>query len=543
MNSSMLIMLAGGLGLFLYGMKMMGDGLEKAAGSRLKRLLEILTENRLMGLLVGAIVTAIIQSSSATTVMVVGFVNASIMTLSQAIGVIMGANIGTTMTAFLISLNLTDIAPIIVFIGAGLIFFTKRKFLKSIGEILVGFGILFIGMGFMSDSMKPLRTNVAFQRIILSMSNPILGVIAGTLMTVILQSSSASVGILQALAAQGLIGLDGAMFILFGQNIGTCITAILASIGTNTNAKRAAFIHLSIKVIGTSIFMLAIALGVPYVELILHISPDSPMSQIANAHIGFNVITAAILFPFGNLLVKMSENVIQGKKDEKDEKGLKYLDKRILETPPIAVGQLMKEVIRMAGLAKENVRHAMEAFFNYDEEEVDEVYRKEEIINFLNQEITHFLVMFNGLGLPQRDLMLISGLYHVVNDIERIGDHAENLVEYAEYSMDNKLNYSDIAKAELEEMTEKIMIMLENTIRALKERDQALAQLVLKEEEEIDEIKDRLRRSHIERLNSQQCTPTSGVIFLDIVTNLERVADHATNVSQSVLDEGRTRNY
>ncbi|HHZ13150.1 MAG TPA: Na/Pi cotransporter family protein [Clostridiales bacterium] len=543
MNTSMIIMLAGGLGLFLYGMKMMGDGLEQAAGSRLKRLLEILTENRLMGLLVGAIVTAIIQSSSATTVMVVGFVNAGIMTLGQAVGVIMGANIGTTMTAFLISLNLTDIAPIIVFIGVGLVFFSKRKTVKSIGEILVGFGILFIGMGFMSDAMKPLRSNEGFQRILISMSHPILGVLAGTIMTVILQSSSASVGILQALAAQGLIGLDSSLPILFGMNIGTCITAILASIGTSVNAKRTAFMHLSIKVIGTSIFMLAIALGVPFVDLILRISPSNPMSQIANAHIAFNVITAAILLPFGNSIVSLSKKVLHGMNGKPDERGLIYLDKHILETPPIAIAQILKEVNRMADLAVENVRLAMDAFFQREQAIIDEVYKKEEIINFLNQEITHYLVMCNGLGLPESDLHVISGLYHVVNDIERIGDHAENLTEYAEYSIENNLTFSDIAIDDLNEMYQKVMEMLDDTVHALKERDHELAELVMKEEEVIDILKDRLRKSHIERLNAQLCSANAGVIFLDIVTNFERIADHATNVAQSVLDEGRTRNY
>ncbi|MGI5852081.1 MAG: Na/Pi cotransporter family protein [Caldicoprobacterales bacterium] len=543
MNTSMIIMLAGGLGLFIYGMKLMGDGLEQAAGSRLKRLLEILTENRLMGLLVGAIVTAIVQSSSATTVMVVGFVNAGIMTLGQAVGVIMGANIGTTMTAFLISLNLTDVAPIIVFIGVGLIFFSKRKFVKSIGEILVGFGILFIGMGFMSNAMKPLRTNEGFQRILVSMSHPVLGVLAGTIMTVVLQSSSASVGILQALAAQGLIGLDSSLPILFGMNIGTCITAILASIGTSVNAKRTAFMHLSIKVIGTSIFMLAIALGVPFVDFILRISPSNPMSQIANAHIAFNVITAVILLPFGNSIVSLSEKVLHGKNGEPDERGLIYLDKRILETPPIAIAQILKEVNRMADMAVRNVKLAMDAIFQKDQAIIDEIYRKEEIINFLNQEITHYLVMCNGLGLPDSDLHVISGLYHVVNDIERIGDHAENLTEYAEYSIENNLTFSDIAIKDLNEMYQKVMEMLDDTVHALKERDHELAELVMKEEEVIDTLKDRLRKSHIERLNAQLCSANAGVIFLDIVTNFERIADHATNVAQSVLDEGRSRNY
>lgn len=539
MDSSMLIMLAGGLGLFIYGMKMMGDGLEKAAGSRLKRLLEILTENRFMGLLVGTIVTAIIQSSSATTVMVVGFVNAGIMTLKQTVGVIMGANIGTTVTSFLIALNLTDIAPIAIFFGVALMLFSKKPSLKSIGEILAGFGILFMGMDLMSSSMAPLRDNVTFQNIVTQFSNPLIGVLTGAIFTMIVQSSSASIGILQALALQGLIGLDSAIYVLFGQNIGTCITAILASIGTNTNAKRAATIHLLFNTVGTAIFMIAISLGVPYVEFIKSISPDRAVSQIANAHIGFNIINTALLFPFGNYLVKISELLVRGKKDEFEEMRLKYLDKRIFETPPIAVAQIMKEVVRMANLSKNNVENAMKACLENEQSTIDEVYRYEEIINYLNREITQYLVLCNGLELPERDYRLVSGLYHVVNDIERIGDHAENLVEYAEYSIEHNLSFSDMAKAELEEMTNKVMEMLENTFTALKDRNYDLAERVLEQEEEIDNLKDKLRESHIERLNNQQCNPEAGVIFLDIVSNLERVADHATNVVQSVLDEGK----
>ena len=539
MDLSMIIMLLGGLGLFIYGMKMMGDGLEKAAGSRLKRLLEILTENRFMGLLVGTIVTAIIQSSSATTVMVVGFVNAGIMTLKQTVGVIMGANIGTTMTAFLISLNLTDIAPIAIFIGVGLIFFSKKHFVRSIGEIIAGFGILFLGMDLMSSSMAPLRDSQTFQNIVTQFSNPVIGVLTGAIFTMIVQSSSASIGILQALALQGLIGLDSAIYVLFGQNIGTCITAILASIGTSTNAKRAAVIHLLFNTIGTIVFMIAIQLGVPYIQFIESITPDRAVSQIANAHIGFNIFNTALLFPFGNYLVKISEHLVQGKEEEYEEMRLKYLDKRILETPPIAVAQIMKEVVRMASISKNNVQIAMKAFLENDQAAIDEVYRHEGVINYLNQEITQYLVLCNGLELPERDFRLVSGLYHVVNDIERIGDHAENLVEYAEYSMEHNLSFSDMAKSELMEMTNKVMEMLENAFNALKKRDFKLAEMVLEQEEKIDDLKDRLRASHIERLNNQLCAPESGVIFLDIVSNLERVADHATNVVQSVLDEGK----
>lgn len=451
----------------------------------------------------------------------------------------MGANIGTTMTAFLISLNLTDIAPIAIFIGVGLIFFSKKHFVRSIGEIIAGFGILFLGMDLMSSSMAPLRDSQTFQNIVTQFSNPVIGVLTGAIFTMIVQSSSASIGIIQALALQGLIGLDSAIYVLFGQNIGTCITAILASIGTSTNAKRAAVIHLLFNTIGTIVFMIAIQLGVPYIQFIESITPDRAVSQIANAHIGFNIFNTALLFPFGNYLVKISEHLVQGKEEEYEEMRLKYLDKRILETPPIAVAQIMKEVVRMASISKNNVQIAMKAFLENDQAAIDEVYRHEGVINYLNQEITQYLVLCNGLELPERDFRLVSGLYHVVNDIERIGDHAENLVEYAEYSMEHNLSFSDMAKSELMEMTNKVMEMLENAFNALKKRDFKLAEMVLEQEEKIDDLKDRLRASHIERLNNQLCAPESGVIFLDIVSNLERVADHATNVVQSVLDEGK----
>ena len=537
MNLNMLIALGGGLGLFIYGMKMLGDGLENAAGNKLKRLLEILTKNRLMGILVGALVTAIIQSSSATTVMLVGFVNAGIMTLAQTVGVIMGANIGTTITAQLIAFNLTDIAPLAVFIGVGLIFFAKKIFWKKIGEIIAGFGILFIGMGMMSAAMAPLRDEPAFRSFLIGFKNPVWGVLAGCLFTAIIQSSSASVGILQALAMQGLIGLDSAIYVLFGQNIGTCITAILASIGTNVNARRTALIHLLFNVIGTVIFMAIIQLGLPYVDWIENLSPGDTMRQIANAHTGFNIINTLLLFPLGGYLVKFAEKAIPGGKISYDEKRLMYLDKRILETPPIAVAQMMKEVKRMADLSRTNAHTAMEAIMKKDENLINDVYEKEDIINFLNREITNYLILCNGLDLPNRDLKLVGGLFHVVNDIERIGDHAENLVEYAEYFIENNLDFSDIAIEDLTQMTGKVMALLDNSITALDTRDKNLAKHVEKEEEDIDELLEELRVRHIERLNNQTCNPSAGIVFLDIITNLERIADHGINIAQSVLDD------
>lgn len=537
MDLNMLIAFSGGLGLFIYGMKMLGDGLENAAGNRLKRLLEILTKNRLMGVLVGAIVTAIIQSSSATTVMLVGFVNAGIMTLAQTVGVIMGANIGTTITAQLIAFKLTDVAPLAVFIGVGLIFFAKKTFWKKIGEVIAGFGILFIGMDAMSGAMKPLQNEPVFRELLLKFQNPILGILAGTLLTAILQSSSASIGILQALAMQNLIGLDSALFILFGQNIGTCITAILASIGTNVNAKRTALIHLLFNVMGTVIFIAIIQLGVPYISWIEGISPGDTVRQIANAHTGFNIVNTLILLPLGGYLVKFAEKAIPGGENGYDEKRLMYLDKRILETPPIAVAQIMKEVKRMANFSKSNAHTAMEAIMKKDENLINDVYKKEEIINYLNREITNYLILCNGLDLPNRDLKLVGGLFHVVNDIERIGDHAENLVEYAEYFIENNLEFSDIAVEDLELMTGKVMTLLDNSIIALNTRDKNIAKQVEKEEEDIDALLEELRERHIERLNNQTCNPSAGIVFLDIITNLERIADHGINIVQSVLDD------
>jgi len=533
----MLITFAGGLGLFIYGMKMLGEGLEKAAGNRMKRLLEVLTKNRFLGVLVGIVVTAIIQSSSATTVMLVGFVNAGLMSLSQTVGVIMGANIGTTVTAQLIAFNLTDIAPIAVFIGIGLIFFGKKKSIAKFGEILAGFGILFMGMDMMSGAMKPLRDEPAFRDFLIQFKNPLWGVLAGCLFTAIIQSSSASVGILQALAMQGLIGLDSAIFILFGQNIGTCITAILASVGANVNAKRTAVIHLLFNVVGTVLFMILIQIGIPYVEWIESLSPYNAARQIANAHTGFNVVNTLLMFPFGGYLVKFAEKIVSGKKVGPDEKRLVFVDKRILNTPPVAVAQIMKEIFRMAGLSRDNACFAMEAVLKKDEDLISKVYEKEEIINFLNREITNYLVLCNGLDLPERDIKLVGGLFHVVNDVERIGDHAENLVEYAEYFIENNLTFSDMAVEELNEMTDKVIKLLDDAINAFKTRDKNLAKQIEEQEESIDDLRDRLRESHIDRLNKQTCNPSSGVVFLDIVTNLERIADHAVNIAQSVLND------
>ncbi len=535
MDYKMIFTLAGGLGLFLYGMKMMGDGLEKAAGARLKSLLEVLTTNRFMGVLVGATVTAIIQSSSAATVMVVGFVNAGIMTLAQATGVIMGANIGTTITGQLIAFKLSDVAPIAIFIGVGLIFFSKKKKMRRVGEILTGFGILFLGLDMMSGAMKPLGNNPDFQTAIVKFKNPIWGLLTGMLMTAILQSSSASLGILQALAMQGAIGLDGAIFVLFGQNIGTCITAMMASIGTTVTARRAATIHLLFNILGTLLFTILILLGVPYIPFIQSLTPGNNVRQIANAHTLFNVINTIWMFPLADKLVDMSKKLVPGKEKDIDAMHLMYLDKRILETPAIAVAQIVKETNRMADLAKQNVAIAMKAFFDRDEQLVEEVHKREELIDFLSEEITNYLVMVNDLPLGNSDSELVANLFHVVNDLERIGDHAQNLAEYTQYVMDNDVAFSQIAQNELTQINTMVINALEDAVAAIKTGDRDIARRVEPQEQAIDDMEIKLRNSHIERLNNQQCSVSSGVIFLDIVTNLERIGDHACNLADSVL--------
>ncbi|MDD3840122.1 MAG: Na/Pi cotransporter family protein [Clostridia bacterium] len=530
---NVLIQFAGGLGLFVFGMKIMGDGLQKAAGTRMKKLLEILTTNRFLAVIMGALVTAIIQSSSATTVMLVGFVNAGLMSLAQATGVIMGANIGTTITAQLIAFNLTAIAPLAILLGVGMKLFCKKKSSQRMGEIIAGFGILFFGMDTMSGAMKPLRGNAVFQQMIINLENPIIGVLVGFSITAILQSSSASIGILQALAFQDLITIDSALPVLFGMNIGTCVTAMIASIGTNKTAKRTAVIHLLFNVIGTFIFLILIRF-VPYSEFIKSLSTDTSR-QIAHAHTIFNIVNTILLFPFANTMVNMSNRLVPGKEDDTEHR-LKYLDMRILETPSIAVGQAIKEVARMGSFALQNHQASMGALIKKDEGLVNDVYEREKIINYLNKEITDYLIKISVLSLSSEQSQQITGLFHTVTDIERVGDHAENIVELAQHSIDHNLFFSDIAISELEDMNGKVASILEDSIESLKTGDKNLAKTVEPREDKIDDLEQQLRDSHIKRLGEQMCVAESGIIFLDAISNLERIADHASNIAFSVLN-------
>lgn len=526
--------LLGGLGLFIFGMKTMGDGLQKAAGNRLKKILETLTRNRVFAILVGAFVTAIIQSSSATTVMTVGFVNAGLMDLFQAAGVIMGANIGTTMTAQLIAFKLTDIAPLVLAIGTIMVMFGKRKRTKDLGGIILGFGMLFVGMKIMEKSMRPLTELDEFKNLITTIGqHPIMGVFVGLGMTAVVQSSSATIGILQALAGLNAMPLAVALPILFGDNIGTCVTALLASIGTSKNAKRAALIHLTFNIIGTLIFMLIL----PVVVKLIPVLGGDIKRQIANAHTMFNITNTLIQAPFIVFLVKFVNWLIPGKEDKEDVMTLEHLDRRLLETPSIAVGQLVKEVIRMGRLASKNLSTAIDAIINEDENAIKQVFNTEEVINFLEREITGFMVALSNTSLSEEQSELVSGLFHVVNDIERVGDHADNLAELAQYKIDNKLPFSESAISQLTKMYETVKFAIDSSIEALENTDFIKAEDVIETEGKIDELEKRFREDHIDRLSRGICNPVSGTVFLDILSNLERIGDHANNIAQMVLDQ------
>lgn len=527
------LLFAGGIGLFLFGIKFMGDGLELAAGSKLKKLLEVLTSNRFLAVLVGFVVTAVIQSSSATTVMVIGFVNAGLMNLAQAVGVIMGANIGTTVTSVLIALDLTDIAPLAIFIGVILMIFFKKKMTTHIGQIICGFGLVFLGMSTMSSSMEPLRDFQPFQDFIINAKNPFMGVMIGLVMTAIIQSSSATIGILQALASQNLVPIEFAVYVLFGMNIGTCVTALISTAGTKVNSKRAAVIHLLFNIIGTGIFMLVSAYT-PYIEWLKTLN-DSTMVQISIAHIIFNVVSTVVLFPFANVLVKLSCRLVPGKEAADEEMRLKYLDERILNTPPFAIVQVGKEVKRMAEMAQKNFVAASNALIEMDVSNVEKIAEREKAINFLNHKITSYLIKINSLDLLENDSKYIGSLFHVVNDIERIGDHALNLSEAAQKSVEDKLTLSDKAKEELRDLFNTTQELLTGAIDAFDKQtltvDESFKLYEL--EEHIDDLSDLYQNTHIVRLNNMECSTEAGMLFVNTITDFERVGDHAINIAFS----------
>ncbi|MCY6483461.1 Na/Pi cotransporter family protein [Clostridium aestuarii] len=531
---SIIIGLMGGLGLFLYGMKLMGDGLENVAGDKMKVFFEKITSNPAKGIITGAIVTAIIQSSSATTVMVVGFVNAGLMNLYQAAGVIMGANIGTTITTQIISFSLDGIIPIFVAIGAAMVLFSKKEKIKEIGYIILGFGILFFGMDLMKETMSPLAKSDLFKNLIISLEgSKMLGILVGMIMTAVIQSSSASTGILVALSGTGALPIGVAIPILFGSNIGTCVTALISSVGTQKTAKKAALIHLFFNVIGTGIFIPII----PFLTAtVIKMNPGDITRQIANAHTIFNIGNTLIMIPFTKCLVLLVNKLIPGE-DDTEKFGTKYIDERLLETPVIAVGQSMKEIVRMAKKAKENLNIAMEAFENSDEALVKKVYENEKLINLLENEITAFLVKLSNTDLAQEQQNTIISMFHAVNDIERIGDHAKNISELATERINRKLVVSDQAMKELKYMYNYTIDAVRTSVASFKENDIKKAEATLKIEENIDILEEKYRTRHIKRLSDGECSAYSGTVFLDIISNFERIGDHSTNIAEYVINK------
>ena len=543
--TNLILSFIGGFGLFLFGMEYMGNGLEKAAGSRMKNILAALTKNRLLGVLVGAGVTALIQSSSATTVMVVGFVNVGLLNLRQAVGVIMGANIGTTITSWIVALGEwtaflkpSVLAPIFIVTGVILIMFVKNTQINSIGQILFGFGSLFLGLEMMSNAAEPLSDLPQVKNLFLVLGhNPLLGILTGTVVTAIIQSSSASVGILQALALAGLVPWGSAIYIILGQNIGTCITAILSSISANTNAKRAAAIHFLFNFIGSIIFGI-IAIVIFHVWLPNVRDQLITVTQISIVHTVFNILNTILLFPFGNALVHLAEMIVKGH-GKQDSAGEYFLDERLLETPNIAVQTAQDEVARMGAIASANVNKAVEALFEQNEDKVNEVFEKEREINTFQEKLNDYLVKLSNLSLAETDQIKVAELFHIVSDIERVGDHADNIGELAMNLKKDDLSFSEMAQKELESITSIAFNCFSKAIEAYHNQDKEIAEETVDLEEQVDRLEEKLRSRHMKRLAREQCNPIAGIIYLDIVSNVERISDHASNIAQLVLDKSR----
>ena len=525
----------GGLGIFLFGIKYMSDGLQKSAGDKMRGLLEKYTSNPILGVLVGISVTVLIQSSTGTTVMAIGLVNAGLMTLRQAIGVVMGANIGTTMTAFIVGIKIEEYALPIIAVGAFFLFFINKKRYQYIGQIIFGFGTLFLGLGTMGGGLKPLRELPAFTDFMVELSHqPVLGLIVGTVFTMIVQSSSATIGILQTIADEGMISLRGALPILFGDNIGTTITAVLASIGATVAAKRTALVHVIFNIVGAIIF--TILLPVVY-NIVLWLGEGVNIRmQIAYAHGLFNVTNTLIFLPLIPMLAWIVTKVIPGTMQEIQFKAI-YLDERLLATPAVALGQAQHEIVRMGQYAYESLQDATGFFFNKDTKSAEMALQKEELVNELNRKITDYIVKIHQKGLSPGESEKATGWFQTVSDLERIGDHAENVVELGEFRIHNKLELSADAAAEVKEMVEVANNAVNKALAALEHNDKDAAKDVLQLELKLDELEREYRKNHIQRLHKDLCSVGTGAIYLDLLTNLERIGDHSKNIAQFVLHE------
>lgn len=533
----LILTLLGGLGLFLFGMNFMSQGLQKAAGARLRSILEAMTKNKIVAVLFGALFTAIIQSSGATTVMVVSFVNAGIMTLAQSVGIIFGANIGTTITSQLVAFNLTGVAPFILFVGAVLIMFGKKPMVKKIGEVILGFGALFMGISMMKDSMTDLRDYQVVLDVLSSMDNPLLGILFGTVITIVVQSSSVTVSILLLMASQGLMDLSVCFYVILGCNIGSCTPAVLASLDAKKEAKRAALIHVMFNVFGMVIIGILMAFGMKYFEdFILHISGSDVGRCVANADSLFKIFQTIIFLPLSVQFVALTRRMIPGEDQEQKEYQLLYIGKQNIFSPSTAVVETTQEIERMGSMARENLQLAMEAFFDRNEEKIAKVYETEKQIDFLSHEITDYLVKINQLQLPVVDAKRIGGLFHVVSDIERIGDHAENIVDAAVKSGEDSLDFTKKGQKEIQEMHQKTMVILEKSMEMFTTMDKKNLPDILELENNIDYMERQLQQNHVKRMAKGKCSPMAGILFTDLTTGLERVADHATNIAFSILE-------
>ena len=550
MSFGTILTMAGGLGLFLFGMELMSDSIEKVAGAKLRRILEIFTTNRFMGMIVGIIFTGIIQSSSACTVMVVSFVNSGLMNLYQAAGVILGANIGTTITSQLVSFNLSKIAPLILLVGVVVMMFTKKEKVRKVAEVVVGFGILFVGLSTMSQAMANMKNEPQVVNLLMSLKNPFLATLMGFALTAVIQSSSVTVSIVLLLANQDLLPLPITLYIILGCNIGACATAMLASMTGKKDAKRAALIHLLFNIIGTVIIYIALFVaGDQIVELIRSISADNGRF-VANAHTMIKIAQVIMLFPFTGWLVKMTYLIVPGEDQKvgyRESYQLKYIGDKVVFNPATAVVEVVKELERMASLAEENLNRAMNALITLDEEDIEEVYEVEKNINFLNHAITDYLVKINQTTLPIEDLNSLGALFHVVNDIERIGDHAENVADAARQRKEEGISISKEAQKELGDMLEMVNKIIRYAVEMFAKSDETHMQEIITLEDQVDEKERELQKKHVERLTKGECSPEAGMIFSDIVSGLERVADHATNIAFAItteeeMDEGKASN-
>jgi len=539
--AEILIPFVGGLGMFIYGMQIMAAGLEHAAGNKMKTVLEALTKNKFMGVLLGAAITAVIQSSSATTVMVVGFVNAGIMNLTQAMGIIMGANVGTTVTGWLVSavewaefLKPATIAPIAVGIGVVMMLTGKRRSSKEIANIIIGFGLLFIGITTMSDAVAPLKEVEAFTNLFVKLGgNPFLGILVGAAVTAIIQSSSASVGILQSLAAAGLVPFTAAIYIIMGQNIGTCVTAMMSSMGAKKNAKTAALMHLLFNIIGTVIFS---TVAIIFFEVI-NAGADYGLisqTQISIVHTIFNIATTVLLFPASNLIVKLAKKI--GKVDDTEvDEGKALLDERMLETPAIAIQSAMNEAVRMGEIVERSVDVVKSVLFTKKAEDIKTLREDETTVDKLCAEISNYVIKLSTLQISEQEHAETVKLLQVLSDVERVSDYCENIAEYAETMVEKKITFSDMGKQHLNEIMNEALASYTFAIEAFKENNREKALKVIEKETIVDDMEVKLRNQHIKRLTNNECNTEAGIIFLDMLVVLERISDHARNIAEEVL--------